>query len=88
MSNAKQQHSYSVNSTKRSQPVIKTFRQTSDAPYDRHHYVLYYKDGTQTTFDDWLNVQAKWFEQCQLNTLDRVEVIDKIKRTQPKGFNT
>ena len=88
MSNAKQQHSYSVPLTKPSQPVIKTFRQTSDAPYDRHHYVLYYKDGKQTVFDDWLNVQAKWFEQCQLNTLDRVEVIDKIKRKQPKGFNT
>lgn len=88
MSNAKQQHSYSVNSTKPSQPVIKTFSQTSSAPYDRHHYVLYYKDGTHLTFDDYILLQAKWFEQCQLNTLDRVEVIDKIKRKQPKGFNS
>ena len=59
------------------------FTYTSDAPYDRHKYKVWCKDGSVKVLDNYEDVLvAQWnFPQH----IDRVEVIDKSKTTG-KGF--
>ena len=61
------------------------FEQTSDIPYDRHHY----KVGTTTNeyiFDDYEQVRQMWWNYDS-SMLKYVEVIDKPKKPKKKkGF--
>ena len=60
------------------------FQQTSDLPYDRHHYRLHLADGRTFDADNWEAVQSAWFELPGLFT-SHIEVLDKPK-LKPKGF--
>ena len=61
---------------------MKTFKQTSDEPYLRHHYKLVYSNGQSAIFDNYADVYASWF-QTPPDFLSHVEVLD-IK--EKKGF--
>lgn len=64
---------------------LKTFTQTSDQPYSRHHYKVSKKSGESITFESWEDAQAYWFSACQLKNLSHIDVLD-VKSSQSKGF--
>lgn len=67
--------------------TLPTFTQTSDAPYDRHHYRIVGKDGNSFVVGSWEEAQVFWFQRTQLKTLSHIEVLDiKPKKTKGKGF--
>ena len=59
------------------------FGQTSDEPYDRHHYKIVHKD-LSIVVTSWDEVQEYWWNNIAFNPDMIVEVIDKPKTT--KGF--
>lgn len=59
------------------------FKQTCDNPYDRHLYKLVFASGLHKMFDDYMEVQAAWFQTPE-HFLSHVEVLDKKKSS--KGF--
>jgi len=64
------------------------FRQTSDEPYLRHDYKLVMSSGDAVVFDNYEDVQRRWFEYSG-NFLSHVEVLDhkKLKKSKKtKGF--
>lgn len=63
------------------------FKQTCDKPYDRHDYKLVYTNGKTVIYDDYMDLQATWF-QTPHQFLSHVEVLDKKKKRQSnaKGF--
>ena len=72
-------------STMDSSTRVKWFEQTSDEPYDRHHYQLVLKTGQVFEYDDYTAVMGAWFQTCKMGNLDRVVVIDKPE-PKSKGF--
>ena len=64
-----------------------TFSQTCHKPYDRHDYKLVYINGKTVVYDDYMDLQAVWFQTAH-QFLSHVEVLDKKKKTKtnPKGF--
>ena len=64
------------------------FTQTSDKPYDRHHYQMELTTGEKHTFESYQEAQAFWFHRNQLGYLKCVHVVDKPKpkKTKAKGF--
>ena len=68
--------------------MTNTFSQTSNAPYDRHHYEILLKTGKTVFFDDWSAAHEYWWSHCQIpNYLDVVKVLDKKKNKEKvKGF--
>lgn len=63
------------------------FKQTSDKPYDRHHYKVVGKNGEHRVFDSWDLVQSIWF-QTATGFLSHIEVLDieNPKEVKSKGF--
>ena len=63
------------------------FSQTSNGPYDRHHYKIVHKDRS-IMVESWDEVQEWWWNNCHLPTFDAVvHVIDKPKtEKKSKGF--
>ena len=64
------------------------FSQTSDKPYDRHHYRIVCQNKSFVV-ESWDEVQEYWWNNCHspwfAGTV--VHVIDKPKlKKQPKGF--
>ena len=61
------------------------FSQTSDKPYDRHHYKIVSKTKT-IVVESWDEVQEYWWNNSHSPTFDAVvHVLDKPK-SKPKGF--
>ena len=61
------------------------FGQTSNEPYDRHHYKIVSKHYATFIVESWVEVQEWWWNNCRLPTFDAVvHVIDKPKLK--KGF--
>ena len=62
------------------------FEQTSDIPYDRHHYKVV-TTTNEYIFDDYEQVRQMWWNYDS-SMLKYVEVIDKpkIKNKKKKGF--
>ena len=58
------------------------FSQTSDAPYDRHHYRIICQDNSFVV-KSWDEVQEYWWNRRGFNS-PVIEVIDKLK--SKKGF--
>ena len=60
------------------------FTQTSDAPYDRHHYKIYYHGGEVKVVESWEQVQEIWWNTIA-QFISHVEVLDipdkKTKKT-------
>lgn len=73
-------------------PSIKLFKQTSDKPYDRHHYLLVTKDNKSIMFDDYDQLRAVWFQRCHTGMLSHVIVQDNVqynthvRASDTKGF--
>ena len=62
------------------------FSQTSDAPYDRHHYKIVSKQYATFIVESWDEVQEWWWNHCNTFNFDAViEVLDKPKK-KSKGF--
>ena len=60
------------------------FGQTSNEPYDRHHYKIVHKVHSYVV-TSWDEVQEWWWNNCRLPTFDAVvHVIDKPR--PKKGF--
>ena len=59
------------------------FSQTSNEPYDRHHYKMVCKNKS-VVLKSWDEVQEYWWNNIAFNPDMIVEVIDKPKTT--KGF--
>ncbi len=61
------------------------FSQTSDVPYDRHHYRLVYSNDQSVTFDNYEQAQNEWFNTPQMFK-SHIEVLDinnkKHKKTK------
>ena len=67
-------------------PTI-NFKQTSDEPYDRHHYKIVSKHYATFIVKSWDEVQEWWWNHCNMINFDAVvEVLDKPK-PKSKGFN-
>jgi len=61
------------------------FTQSCDKPYDRHSYKIVLASGESVITDDYMKVMATWF-QNPASFLSHVEIIDKPKTRQSKGF--
>ena len=62
------------------------FSQTSNEPYDRHHYRIVYKDRSAVV-ESWEEVQEYWWNNSRKFELPVIEVIDKPKtKKKSKGF--
>ena len=59
------------------------FSQTSDKPYDRHHYKIISQTKT-IVVESWDDVQEYWWNNMSFQP-PIVEVLDKPKE-KPKGF--
>lgn len=62
--------------------MTQTFTQTSNKPYDKHHYKLVYSNQQEVIFENYADVQAAWF-QTPSDFVSHIEVIDK---KEVKGF--
>jgi len=62
------------------------FRQTSDEPYLRHDYKLVWSTGQSVIFDNYEDVQRKWFEHSG-NFRSHVEVLDHKEPKKKKKKN-
>jgi hypothetical protein len=60
------------------------FQQTSNEPYLRHDYKVYYTTKKSEVFDNYEDVQRIWF-QTPNQFLDYVEVLDHKESKKPKG---
>ena len=66
--------------------MTKTFKQTSDAPYDRQHYKIISKQYATFIVESWEEVQEWWWNHCHIFNFDAViEVLD-IPEKKSKGF--
>ena len=64
------------------------FSQTSDAPYDRHHYKIVCHNKSFVV-ESWSEVQEFWWNNCNSPSFDGtvIHVLDKPKtKKQSKGF--
>ena len=63
------------------------FSQTSDAPYDRHHYKIVSKQYATFIVESWDEVQEWWWNNCRSPWFEGtvIHVIDKPKK-KSKGF--
>lgn len=61
---------------------LKTFSQTSDQSYDRHHYKIVYTNGRTIVVDDYMEVYQVWLT-TESTWLSHVEVLD-VEYSKPK----
>ena len=63
------------------------FQQTSNEPYLRHDYKIYYTNKKPEIFDNYEDVKRIWFETPN-QFLNYVEVLDykKSNKSKVKGF--
>jgi hypothetical protein len=77
---------------------VHNFTQTCTKPYDRHTYTIRQPDGMSITFDDYMQVQAFWFQKNSLFPPGTVVIINDVQtipdnsnqtktKTSPQGFN-
>ena len=62
------------------------FTETTDIPYDRHHYKIVSKTKT-IVVESWDEVQEWWWNNCHSPSIQDtvIEVLDKPKK-KSKGF--
>ncbi len=61
--------------------VLNNFTCTSDILYDRHNYEIVLKNHKKIFFDNWEDLQAYWWQNCQIpDFLDVIIVKDKSKK--------
>ena len=72
-----------MDSTDNNKQEVKTFKQTSNDLYNRHHYKLILSNGREIVFEDYMEVQAAWLQTAN-QFLSHIEVLDIKEKT--KGF--
>ena len=55
----------------------------SDRPYDRHEYIVHFKDGRKLKFDDYEYMRSFWMAHAGQKVFSHVEVIESEEK---KGF--
>jgi hypothetical protein len=67
---------------------MEIFSQTSDVPYDRHHYEVCLTTGKPIFFDNWSSAQEYWWNHHQIpDYLSFINVLDKKqKKVKSGGF--
>ena len=63
---------------------LQVFESTCQKPYDRHEYVLVFKNGKKVKSDDYTTIRNMWFQWCGMGQCDRIDVID-ISSPKKKG---
>jgi len=61
--------------------MSKTFTQTSNEPYDRHHYKMVYSNNQSVVVDSWEKVRKLWWETPS-QFASHIEVIDMNNQTK------
>ena len=63
------------------------FQQTSEEPYIRHDYKLFYESGKTVIFDNYEDIQRTWFQNGG-KFLSHIEVLDhkELKVRNKNGF--
>ena len=61
------------------------FTVSSTEPYDRHRYMVVFKDKKTVNFDNWEDTQRYWWEWCQTGSLSHIEVLEKSQK-KSNGF--
>ena len=61
----------------------KWFAQTSDEPYDRHHYRFVYSDGQSKIFESYEQTKQEWFNLPKVFK-SHIEVLDIKNKKQKK----
>ena len=63
------------------------FTETTNIPYDRHHYKIVSKTKT-IVVESWDEVQEYWWNNCHSPSIENtvIEVLDKPKK-KSKGFS-
>lgn len=61
--------------------VLETFAQTSDDPYDRHHYKVEFENGESIVIEDYEQLKFFWFQKLKDLNEVTVSVIDKKKKS-------
>ena len=65
--------------------MVTTFKQTSDEPYDRHHYRLVYKTKQSIICESWEELRYEWWNTPAVNR-SHVDVLD-IQNIKSKKSN-
>lgn len=60
------------------------FAQTSDEPYDRHHYEFVYSNGQYLIFETWEEVRSEWFNTPP-HFKSHINVIELPKKKKSSG---
>ena len=60
------------------------FKQTSDEPYDRHHYRFVYSNKTSVIFESYEQARQEWFNTPKMFK-SHIEVLD-IKNKKQKNL--
>ena len=60
------------------------FAQTSNDPYDRHHYRIVFTNGQSELYEDWQVAHSRWF-QTPGQFLSHMEVVDVKPKKKSKG---
>ena len=63
---------------------MKTFKQTSDEPYDRHEYKIRFDNGKTITFPDYGSMQEFWWSK--IAGMKRNAVVEVLDINKSKGF--
>ena len=66
--------------------MTKIFKQTSDEPYDRHHYKIVSKHYATFIVKSWQEVQEWWWNNCNSLNFDAVVHVVNKPRKKSKGF--
>ena len=65
--------------------MTKFFKQTSDIPYDRHHYKIVCQNKSFVV-ESWDEVQEWWWNNNHLPKFDAVVHVSDKPRKKSKGF--
>jgi len=62
---------------------VHNFTQSCNKPYDRHTYTIKQPDGMSITFDDYMQVQAFWFQRHQMFQQGTVVIVNDAQQETP-----
>ena len=66
--------------------MTKFFKQTSDAPYDRHHYKIVSKQYATFIVKSWEEVQEWWWNHSNMIGFAAVVEVLDIPEKKTRGF--
>ena len=55
---------------------LRVFKSTCEKPYDRHEYVLVFKNGKKIKSEDYETIRNMWFKWCGMGSCSHIDIID------------